>query len=115
MCGGRLKKKDWVERIAKKIGGDEEWMLIERRKCTNESCRKTHRLLPDISIPYKQYEAGAIEDVIDGTLDEEALSEIAIIICEELYLLDSLNALGYTFKTHFLSHSDDVFKQEFDD
>ena len=75
MCGGRLKKKDWVERIAKKIGGDEEWMLIERRKCTNESCRKTHRLLPDISIPYKQYEAGAIEDVIDGTLDEEALSE----------------------------------------
>ena len=50
-------------------------MLIERRKCSNESCRKTHRLLPDISIPYKQYESGAVEDVIDGTLDEEALSE----------------------------------------
>ena len=50
-------------------------MLIERRQCTNESCRKTHRLLPDISVPYKHYEAGVIEDVIDGTINEEALSE----------------------------------------
>jgi len=50
-------------------------MLIERRKCTNDSCKKTHRLLPDISIPFKQYDAGVIEDVIDGTIDENALSE----------------------------------------
>lgn len=50
-------------------------MLIERRKCTNKSCHKTHRLLPDISLPYKHYDAGVIEDVIDGTIDEEALSE----------------------------------------
>ena len=50
-------------------------MLLERRKCTNKSCHKTHRLLPDISLPYKHYDAGVIEDVIDGTIDEEALSE----------------------------------------
>ena len=50
-------------------------MLIERRKCTNKSCHKTHRLLPDISLPYKHYDAGVIEDVIDGTINEEALSE----------------------------------------
>ena len=50
-------------------------MLIERRKCTNKSCGKTHRLLPDKSVPYKHYDSGVIEDVIDGTINEEALSE----------------------------------------
>ena len=70
-----MEKKDWVKRINRKIGGKSEWLLIERRKCTNASCRKTHRLVPDICIPYKHYDAGVIEDVIDGTLDEEALSE----------------------------------------
>lgn len=70
-----MKKKDWVKRINRQIGGDKTWMLIERRKCTNPSCRKTHRLLPDISIPYKHYDAGVIEDVIDGTIDEDALCE----------------------------------------
>jgi hypothetical protein len=64
-----------VRRINRKIGGENEWMLIERRKCTNKSCRKTHRLLPVISLPYKHYDAGVIEDVIDGTINEEALSE----------------------------------------
>ena len=64
-----------MKRINRKIGGENEWLLIERRKCTNKSCRKTHSLLPDISLPYKHYDAGVIEDVIDGTIDEEALSE----------------------------------------
>jgi hypothetical protein len=64
-----------VRRINRKIGGENDWMLIERRKCTNKSCHKTHRLLPDISLPYKHYDAGVIEDVIDGTINEEALSE----------------------------------------
>ena len=64
-----------MKRINRKIGGENEWLLIERRKCTHKSCRKTHRLLPDISLPYKHYDAGVIEDVIDGTIDEEALSE----------------------------------------
>ncbi|MBQ6456695.1 MAG: hypothetical protein IJJ31_06230 [Mogibacterium sp.] len=64
-----------MKRINRKIGGENKWLLIERRKCTNKSCRKTHRLLPDISLPYKHYDAGVIEDVIDGTIDEEALSE----------------------------------------
>ena len=82
ICGGRLEKKDWVRRIRRKIGGEAEWLLIERRRCMNESCRKTHRLLPDCSVPYKHYEAGVIEDVIDGILDEDAL-------CEEEYPSES--------------------------
>lgn len=81
MCGGKLEKKDWVNRINEKIGGKKDWLRIERRKCTNQSCGKTHRLLPDICIPYKHYDAGVIEDVIDGTLNEDAL-------CDEIYPCD---------------------------
>lgn len=50
-------------------------MKIEVRKCTNPSCRRKHRLLPDISIPYKHYEASVIEDVSDGTIEEEMILE----------------------------------------
>ncbi len=64
-----------MKRVNKAIGGKKSWLLIERRKCTNESCRKTHRLLPDKAIPYKHYDSGVIEDVIEGTIDEDALSE----------------------------------------
>ena len=42
--------------------------MIERRKCTNKGCRKTHRLLPDILIPYKQYCSEVVEDVIDEAI-----------------------------------------------
>ena len=64
-----------MKRVSKEIGGNSKWMLIERRQCTTASCRKTHRLLPDISVPYKHYGTGVIEAVIAGTIDEEALSE----------------------------------------
>lgn len=64
-----------MKRINEKVGGKKDWLLIERRKCTNESCRKTHRLLPDICVPYKHYEAELIEDVIDGVIDEYDLRE----------------------------------------
>ena len=71
-----MKKKDRVRRIRRHVGGDADWLLIERRQCTNEECGKTHRLLPgNLVLPYKHYDAGAIEDVIDGTLDEDALCE----------------------------------------
>ena len=51
-------------------------MLIERRQCTNKECRKTHRLLPGYKVfPYKHYDAGLIEEVVEGTADEESLLE----------------------------------------
>ena len=57
--------------------------MIERRKCTNENCGKTHRLLPgELVLPYKHYDAGIIEDVVEGTLNEDAL-------CEEEYPCES--------------------------
>lgn len=51
-------------------------MLVERRQCMNEECGKTHRLLPGFNVlPYKHYDAGLIEEVVEGTSDEEALLE----------------------------------------
>ena len=42
----------------------------------NEECGKTHRLLPGFNVlPYKHYDAGLIEEVVEGTSDEEALLE----------------------------------------
>lgn len=99
MCGGRLEKKDWVKRVREKVGGQKDWLLIERRKCTNKNCHMTHRLLPDICIPYKHYEAGIIEDVVDGTLDEEAL-------CEEAYPCESTLGRWRAWATAFLRNAE---------
>ena len=88
-----------MKRVSKEIGGNNRWMLIERRQCTNESCHKTHRLLPDICIPYKHYEAGIIEDVIDGTLDEDAL-------CEENYPCGSTLGRWRAWAKKFLQNAE---------
>lgn len=71
VCGSKLEKKGWVDRIHKKEGGRKEWYKIEVRKCIKESCGKSHRLLPDKSVPYKHYDADLIEAVIDGLAGEE--------------------------------------------
>lgn len=88
-----------MNRINEKIGGKKDWLRIERRKCTNESCGKTHRLLPDICIPYKHYDAGVIEDVIDGTLNEDAL-------CEETYPCESTLQRWRAWGVEFLRNAE---------
>jgi hypothetical protein len=70
-CGGKLEKKDWVKRIKKNAGGQTEKRMIERRRCTNPNCRKCHRLLPDDQVPFKHYDVGLIERIIDDDLTEE--------------------------------------------
>lgn len=52
-------------------GGDKEWYLIRRLKCSNEKCGRLHNELPDCICPYKHYDAGLIEDVVDGVVSEE--------------------------------------------
>jgi len=66
-----------VTRIKRKAGGGRENLLVEVRKCTNESCRRCHRLIPDELLPYKHYESELIEAVIDGVVseDDESLEE----------------------------------------
>ncbi|MCM1412656.1 MAG: DUF6431 domain-containing protein [Lachnospiraceae bacterium] len=55
----------------KAAGGRKEWYLIRRLKCSNSSCGKIHNELPDSICPYKHYDAGLIEDVVDGVVGEE--------------------------------------------
>ena len=40
--------------------------MIPRHQCDNPKCRKIHRMLPDILVPYKHYP----EETISGVLDE---------------------------------------------
>lgn len=70
-CGGRLKYRDYRLRVHKTAGGKKEWYLIRRLKCTNEKCKRLHNELPDCMFPYKHYDAGLIEDVVDGVVSED--------------------------------------------
>ena len=56
-----------MHRIA---GGGKEWCLIRRLKCSNDKCRRLHNELPDCLCPYKHYDAGLIEDVVEGVVSE---------------------------------------------
>lgn len=55
----------------KTAGGKKEWYLIRRLKCTNERCGRLHNELPDCMCPYKHYDTGLIEDVVDGVVSEQ--------------------------------------------
>ena len=57
--------------MLKKAGGRKEWYLIRRLKCSNDKCRRLHNELPDFICPYKHYDAGLIEDVVDLVVSEE--------------------------------------------
>ena len=54
-------------------GGGKEWYLIRRLKCTDDKCKKLHNELPDCMFPYKHYDCGLIEDVVEGVISEEDL------------------------------------------
>lgn len=70
-CGSPLCRRDKRLRIHKKAGGTKEWYQINRLKCTNKECGKLHNELPDCLIPYKHYDAGLIEDVVDEVVTED--------------------------------------------
>ncbi len=70
-CGSPLKYRDSRRRVHKIAGGDKEWYLIRRLKCTGGKCGRLHNELPDCICPYKHYDAGLIEDVADGVVSEE--------------------------------------------
>lgn len=57
--------------MQKKAGGRKEWYLIRRLKCSNGKCGRLHNELPDFIFPYKHYDAGLIEDVVDEVVSEK--------------------------------------------
>ena len=67
MCQkGLLLFRDYCKRIIRSEDGSREWIMIPRHQCDNPKCRKIHRMLPDILVPYKHYP----EQTISGVLDE---------------------------------------------
>lgn len=71
-CGQTLVLRDHKKRIHKVAGGDKEWYMIPRMKCTNDECPcRIHSCIPDNLSPYKHYDAELIEDVIDGVISSD--------------------------------------------
>ena len=62
-CGGELKYYDSVERIVRTDFGKRYWIKIERMICTD--CHSTHRVIPNILMPYKHYEKEIIKGFVD--------------------------------------------------
>lgn len=67
--------KGLADRVRKKAGGEKIRYRIEVHRCTSENCGRSNRLLPDIWLPYKHYEAELIEDVVDGVIRDADLDE----------------------------------------
>ncbi len=82
-------------------GGDRVTLIIERRQCTNSSCRRLHSLLPDILVPCKHYASNLITTVLDeDIIPEEPVNED--YPCEETmrrwkhwFIANRLRAGGY--------------------
>ena len=63
-CGGKLNVKDYRKRKWRTIYGKTITYLLRRMRCCN--CGKLHTELPDKLLPYKRYEADAVEALISG-------------------------------------------------
>jgi hypothetical protein len=68
ICQSKLVHRDFRKRIMKAEGGITAFVAIERMKCTNDSCRRIHNVLPDFLVPYKQYTAEVISGVLDDVI-----------------------------------------------
>lgn len=71
ICGGVLKYRDKVPRIAKRYNGDVLHGLIERWKCQDPACGKVHRCLPKQLVRFKHF----ITEIIEDTVDDVAVPE----------------------------------------
>lgn len=63
-CGGHLTVCGSRTRKLNKADGSEQILVIRRLKC--ELCAKIHHELPDIIVPYKRYEAEAVESALSS-------------------------------------------------
>ena len=66
-CKGDLVYRDSKPRILKYLSGGIRHFLLRRFRC--RECNKLHTELPDIIQPYKHYESGVIQSVIEGSED----------------------------------------------
>lgn len=71
VCGGKLKYRDRVPRIMRRLHGETSHVLIERRKCQNPACGKLHRCLPSQLTRFKHFATEVIEDTCDEVVIPE--------------------------------------------
>lgn len=69
-CGGKLSYRDSRARIRRHEGGTSDRLYIRRFRCTG--CYTYHNELPDVLLPYKQYEAEVISGVLDGIVTPDS-------------------------------------------
>jgi len=72
-CSGKLKVSGSRNRVLIEADGCEIQLRIRVLQCVN--CKRTHRELPDIAIPYKRYGSEAIEAILVETETETGLDE----------------------------------------
>lgn len=100
MCkDGQLIFRDYCRRILRQEGGDSEWIMIPRHRCNNPGCRKLHRILPDILVPYKHYQEEVIVDSLDKRIDpacsDDRPSEQTVRHWNHWLMFNALNIDGH--------------------
>ena len=100
MCkDGQLEFRDYCSRIVRQEGGDSEWIRIPRYRCNNPGCRKLHRILPDILVPYKHYQEEVIADSLDGRISpsdsDDRPSEQTVKNWNHWLMFNALNIDGH--------------------
>lgn len=90
-------------RKGRKATGEQVTYGIRRLRCVG--CRRIHHELPDLLVPYKHYEAVAMESVISpGTMldvaaDESTLYRWRLWFAQmAVYWIGGLQAIAYRFK-----------------
>lgn len=73
VCGHPLEPRDRVKRILRSRNSEVKWLGIRRLKCINPDCRRLHRELPDILVPFKHYESEIISGVLDGFITPDTI------------------------------------------
>ena len=63
VCGGQSRVRDTVKRHFRDWLGIKVWGTIRRLQC--KVCKKVHRELPEVMLPYKHYQAECIEAALD--------------------------------------------------
>ena len=71
-CSDELIYRDSKLRRLIDLIGETRCFLLRRLRC--QGCKKLHTELPDIIQPYKHYESGVIQSVIDGSADASTCS-----------------------------------------
>lgn len=77
---GLLIFRDYCSRIIRYEGGDSEKLCIPRHQCNNPKCRKLHRMLPDILVPYKHYSESVINDAVNDTLELDRIKDAPSLV-----------------------------------